>query len=76
MIARNDNHILLTHDCHTMPAHFARFLRDLPEDMHSRGVMWIGQQGPIVGAAIATIVEIWACSTHDEWRNRFVYLPL
>ena len=67
--------ILLTHDRKTMPGHFRVFLASLGEGEHSPGVIWIAQQSPI-GRAVEELLEIWSCSSHDEWRDQFTYLPL
>lgn len=69
------NRILLTHDVNTMPKHFADYLSSLSGDQHSPGVMLVAQDLP-VGVAIQVLYEVWACSGHEEWRDRFTYLPL
>lgn len=66
--------ILLTHDVHTMPQHFAYFLQHLPEGAFSPGV-WYSPQSLPVGIAILAILETWLCSDHEEYRNREVRLP-
>ena len=73
--ARQLNRILLTHDINTMPDHFASFLASLAEDEHSPGVMLVAQELAI-GIAIQELYEVWSCSTHEEWRDLFTYLPL
>lgn len=67
--------ILLTHDVNTMPKHFTDFLRGLPGDQHSPGIMLIAQDLP-VGVAIQILYEVWACCGHEEWRDLSTYLPL
>ncbi len=67
--------ILLTHDVNTIPKYFDAFLASLPVGEHGPGVMLIAQALPI-GTAIEELYAIWSCSVHEEWRNRFTYLPL
>jgi uncharacterized protein DUF5615 len=64
--------ILLTHDTHTMPDHFAAFLM---RGQHSPGVFMIPQLLPI-GRAIDAVVLVWAASAPDEWRDQCLRLPL
>lgn len=73
--ARVLNRILLTHDRKCMPAHFTDHLAHLPAGQHSPGVMTVEQTLP-VGAAIEAIRLVALCSSHDEWRDQFVFLPL
>lgn len=75
LYAMAQNRILLTHDRKTMPSHFDDLLRTLSTTEHSPGVMTVEQLLPI-GTAIDAILVVWECSTHDEWRDQFVYLPL
>ena len=75
LYAMMQNRILLTHDRKTMPGHFDDFLRSLATDEHSPGVMTVEQLLP-VGTAIDAILVVWVCSTDNEWRNQFVYLPM
>lgn len=74
-LARTLDPIVLTHDRRTMPAHLEALLRELGPDSHSPGVVSVKQQLP-VGAAIDAIYLLWACSAHEEWRDRFIFLPL
>jgi hypothetical protein len=67
-----EGRILVSHDKRTMITHFGEFVasgRDSP------GLFIVTQQSPI-GAAIDDLVLIWHASDPDEWRNRFVYVPL
>ena len=73
--ARRHDRILLTHDVNTMPQHFNDLLLRLPNGEHSPGVMLIPQLLSI-GDAIEALLTVWACSTHEEWRDQFTYLPL
>lgn len=72
--AQNDL-ILLTHDTHTMPTHFAAFLARLGPGEYSPGV-WYTPQTLAVGVAIRAILEAWLCSAHNEHRNSELRLPL
>jgi hypothetical protein len=58
-----------------MPSHFAALLESLSADAHTPGVMLVAQNASI-GVAIQSLLEIWACSAHVEWRNLIVFLPL
>jgi predicted nuclease of predicted toxin-antitoxin system len=73
--AKEHDRILLTHDSHTMPGHFDTLLLELGPGEHSPGVMWIAQESPI-GIAVAAIEVVYLASSHEEWRNQFVHLPL
>jgi predicted nuclease of predicted toxin-antitoxin system len=73
--AQRLDRILLTHDINTMPGYFADFLASLSENEHSPGVMLVAQ-GLSIGVAIQELYMVWACSPHEEWRDRFTYLPL
>lgn len=75
LYAKTANRILLTHDRKTIPGHLEAMLRGLPAGEHSPGVMSVEQLLPI-GAAIDSLMLVWACSSHDEWRDQFVFLPL
>lgn len=70
--AARQGRILLTHDTHTMPDHFAAFLMGV---QHSPGVFMIPQLLPI-GRAIDAVVLVWAASAPDEWRDQCLRLPL
>jgi hypothetical protein len=71
-LATSDGRILVSHDVHTMPGHFA----DLGEmSGRSSGVFLIPQKLPI-SEAIEEIVLIWSVSEADEWIDQLVWLPL
>jgi hypothetical protein len=57
-----------------MPEHFYRFLAQLAP-RHSPGVLLLPQKLAI-GPSIAAIVEVWELSTHQEWQDLLVRLPL
>lgn len=67
--------ILLTRDVHTMPGHLDELLASLSAEEYSPGIFAIPQLLPI-GSAIDALQLICECSRHEEWRNRFIYLPL
>ena len=64
--------ILLSHDYHTMPNHFATFLAS---GQHSPGVLLLHQTLPIA-QAIEALLLVWDASDSEEWRDRLTYLPL
>ncbi len=64
--------ILVSHDYHTMPDHFAAFLAS---GQHSPGVLLLHQTLPIA-QAIEALLLVWAASDTEEWRDRLTYLPL
>jgi hypothetical protein len=63
--------ILLSHDVHTLPQHFAGFLAT---GRHSPGVLLYAQDGSI-GAAIESIALIWVATERGDWIDRLDYLP-
>lgn len=63
--------ILVSHDFHTMPAHFADFLAK----QHSPGVFLISQDLPIRAAA-EELLMIWEISDAEEWADFIQWLPL
>jgi hypothetical protein len=75
LYAKQHERILLTHDVNTMPSHFYTLLQTLPEGEHSPGVLAIPQLLPI-GTAIDTLLLVWSCSEHEEWRDQLEFLPL
>jgi hypothetical protein len=71
-IAARQDRILVSHDFHTMPRHFADFIQ---AHGSSPGVILVPQYLP-VGEAIAQLVLIWGASEADEWQNRIGTIPL
>jgi len=71
-LAAADDRILVSHDVHTMPGHFADFVRSAGS---SPGLFLIPQRLPVV-ESIEQIVLIWSVSEAEEWRNTLVWLPL
>jgi predicted nuclease of predicted toxin-antitoxin system len=70
-IAALSDRILVSHDCKTMPGHFAQFVKH----QTSPGVILVRQQ-LAVSSAIEDLILIWAVTDADEWRNRLGFLPL
>lgn len=68
--------ILISHDSRTMYNHFAAFLMSLAPDEHSPGVLLVSQERYSIGQIISFIVEVYDLSSHQEWANRIVRLPL
>lgn len=64
--------VLVSHDYHTMPSHFAEFLAS---GHHSPGVLLLHQQLPIA-QAIEALLLVWDASEPEEWRDQLTYLPL
>lgn len=64
--------MLVSHDYHTMPSHFAEFLAS---GHRSLGVLLLHQQLPIA-RAIEALLLIWDASEPEEWRDQLTYLPL
>lgn len=64
--------ILVSHDYHTIPDHFAQFLAS---GQHSPGVLLLHQQLPIA-QAIEALLLVWSASAPEEWHDQLTYLPL
>jgi hypothetical protein len=64
--------VLVSHDYHTMPDHFADFLAS---GQHSPGVLLLHQTLP-VAQAIEALLLVWNASDPAEWRDLLTYLPL
>ena len=69
--AARDGRILVSHDHHTMPVHFATFVTT----QHSPGVFLLSQDVPIK-IAVEELLVIWEASEAEEWANTLHYLPL
>ena len=63
--------ILVSHDHHTMPVHFANFIAT----QQSPGVFLLSQDLPI-SIAVEELLMIWEASEAEEWSNMLQYLPL
>jgi hypothetical protein len=70
-IAAESGRILVSHDRKTMPAHFARFLKE----GSSPGVIIVSQELDI-GAAIDDLLLIWAATDAEEWIEHLGFVPL
>lgn len=70
-LAVNQKRILVSHDLSTIPAHFARALRDGKE---CPGVFLVPQDVAI-GSVIDAIILIWTASFEFEWLGTITYLP-
>jgi predicted Zn-dependent protease len=70
-LAANERRIRVTHDTHTMPATFSKFLKS----RSSAGVLMI-EQDWLIGPAINGMVRIWEEETAEDWQNRITWLPL
>lgn len=65
--------ILLSHDTHTMPAHFDK-VKAAYSGVSFPGVILIAQQMPI-GEAIEWVAAVWGASDPDEWRDLVRHVP-
>ena len=70
-VAVRDGRILVSHDHHTMPVHFATFVTT----HHCPGVFLLSQEMPI-RRAVEELLVIWETSEAEEWANTLQYLPL
>ena len=70
-IAAESGRILVSHDRKTMPAHFARFLKQ----GSSPGVIIVSQDLDL-GAAIEDLLLIWAATDAEEWTEHLGFVPL
>lgn len=66
-----EGRLLVSHDCNTMPDHFAAFVAA----QHSPGVFMFAQGLPI-GKAVEELLQIWEASEAEEWVDVFQWLPL
>lgn len=69
--AASEGRILVSHDHHTMPVHFANFIAA----QESPGVFLVAQVLPIK-IAVEELLTIWEGSEAEEWVNTLQYLPL
>jgi hypothetical protein len=68
-IAAEASRIMVTHDCRTMPTHFAEFL----EGHSSPGVILVPQNISI-GTAVEKLIYVWEEFDHESWTNQIAYL--
>jgi hypothetical protein len=69
--AAREGRILVSHDCRTMPRHFANFIAAGT----SPGVLLVPQHLPM-SVAVEEIVLIWSAADAEEFINRICFLPL
>ena len=69
--AAGEGRILVSHDCNTMPIHFAQFVAS----QHSPGVFRIAQDLPI-GPATDGLILVWEASDAKEWIDVLEWIPL
>lgn len=69
--AAQANRLLVTHDFHDLPQHFATFVLDHT----SAGVLLVPQRLP-VASVVDDLLLIWETTTAEEWRNSILALPL
>lgn len=63
--------VLVSHDYHTMPTHFAEHLAS---GEHTPGVILLHQNLPIA-QAIDALLLVWEASEPDDWYDALTYLP-
>ena len=68
-IAALTGRVLISHDCNTMPDHFARFLKK----SDSPGLLIVSQSLGI-GPAIEVVLSNWAVMDSDDIRNQLRFL--
>ncbi len=70
-LTAKEGRILVSHDCNTMPEHFADFV----VSQHSPGVFILAQDIPI-SLAVEELLTIWEASEAEEWVDVLQWLPL
>lgn len=70
-ICSEEGRVLVTHDCSTMPGHFADFIQHAA----SAGVVLVPQHIPL-SPIVEDLLLIWLSSEAEEWMNRICWLPL
>jgi hypothetical protein len=66
-----EGRILVSHDHHTMPVHFANFIAT----QQNPGVFLLSQD-LLIRIAVEELLLIWEASEAEEWSNTLHYLPL
>jgi hypothetical protein len=69
--AVREGRLLVTHDFHDMPHHFATFI----QEQTSAGVLLVPQRLP-VAAVVEDLLLIWAAAEAEDWHNCITSLPL
>jgi len=70
-VSADSGRILVSQDRRTMPAHFARHVKEA----RSPGLVLLREAIPIA-VAIEELVLIWSASEAEEWVGRLVWIPL
>jgi hypothetical protein len=70
-VAAASGRVLVSQDRRTMPAHFARYVREA----RCPGVILLRGRVPIA-AAIEELLLIWSASEAEDWVDRLVWIPL
>jgi hypothetical protein len=71
-LAAAEGRILVSHDFQTMPRHFGNFLQARGS---SPGLILVPQHMPI-GEVIEELPLVWGASEAEEWKDRWLALPL
>ena len=69
-LATDSGRVLVTHDRHTMPKHWASSLAT-----HSSLGLVVVAQDLDIGTAIEYLLLIWAATEAEEWPNKIVFVP-
>ena len=69
--AAREGRLLVTHDFHDMPQHFAAFI----QEQTSAGVLLVPQRLP-VAAEVEDLLLIWVATEAEDWHNCITSLPL
>jgi len=67
--AADEGRVLVSHDVHTMPVHFADFI----QTRKSSGVVLIAQNLPY-GLAIEGLIRLWTTDDAEKWENLLSFL--
>ena len=66
-----EGRLLVTHDFHDMPQHFAAFI----QEQTSAGVLLVPQRLP-VAAVVEDLILIWTATEAEDWHNCITSLLL
>ena len=69
--AAREGRLLVTHDFHDMPHHFATFI----QEQNSAGVLLVPQRLPVAAVA-EDLLLIWSITEAEDWHNVIMSLPL
>lgn len=70
-LATLNGNVLVTHDLHTMPHHFAEFILT----QRCPGVLIVSQDLPVAVVA-EKLILIWATTEAEQWLNCICNIPL